>query len=167
MEKKEFLIQDKGDGKEFGVYSMKDYSKGELIAVVSGEIVDEPRLHTLQVAPDKHLYDPEFTGLLLHSCSPNAVINPGTLKMWCKKDIAVGEAITVDYRNTEDKIVKQFACSCGAPNCRNWIIGRTEKINKEGMDYLSKLSPEVPQKKPEFGVEFRSQGPRWKNFGRR
>lgn len=139
MDEKEFVVEDRGDGKEFGVYSLRDWSRGELIKIVSGEVVDAPRLHTLQLTPEKHMYDPEFTGVLLHSCDPNATIIPKKREVWARKDIRAGEAVTVDYRTTEDRIVKQFPCSCGEPDCRRWIMGKKEEINEEGVAYLKKM----------------------------
>ncbi len=139
MDEKDFVVEDRADGKELGVYSLKRYSKGDLITIVSGEIVPEHGLHTLQLTPDKHLYDPHFTGVLLHACDPNAVIIPEKREVWARKTIRPGEAITVDYRTTEDRIVRQFPCLCGGPACRRWIMGRKEAINEEGAAHLSKF----------------------------
>lgn len=41
---------------------------------VSGVLVGRPRLHTLQLLPNVHMYDPYFAGLLLHSCNPNVFL---------------------------------------------------------------------------------------------
>lgn len=139
MNKKNFVVEDRGVGKGLGVYSLRNWSKGELIAVIAGEIVNEHRLHTLQITSEKHLYDPDFTGCLLHSCDPNAVILPEKLEVWAVKDIKAGDAITVDYATTEDRIVRQFPCGCGQPNCRSWITGRKEMANKQGLEYLAKI----------------------------
>ena len=136
---KDFIVQDRGDGKGMGVYSLCPYARGDLVAVLVGEIVAEHRLHTLQLTPDTHLYDPEFTGCLLHSCEPNGIIDPVKRELTALKDIAVGEAITVDYAHTEDRIVRQFACMCGSPNCRRWIKGRKEQITDEGREYLARF----------------------------
>jgi SET domain-containing protein len=136
---KDFVIEDRGDGKGLGVYALRSYRRGELIAIVSGEIVGEHRLHTLQITPDTHLYDPEFTGCLLHSCGPNAIIDPAKREVSAARDIGIGEAITVDYAHTEDRLVRQFACMCGSPNCRRWIKGRKEEITPEGRDYLARF----------------------------
>lgn len=136
---KDFVVEDRGDGKGLGVYALRSYRRGELIAVVSGEIVGKHRLHTLQLTPDTHLYDPEFTGCLLHSCDPNAIIDPAKREISALKNIGIGEAITVDYAHTEDRLVKQFNCMCGSPNCRRWIKGRKEEIAPEGREYLAKL----------------------------
>ena len=133
----DFIVEDHEDGKGLGVYALRPYVRGQLIAVVSGEIVGEHRLHTLQLTAETHLYDPDFTGCLLHSCDPNAVIDPANRELTARRDISTGEAITVDYAHTEDRLVKQFACTCASPNCRRWIKGRKEEITSEGRDYLA------------------------------
>jgi hypothetical protein len=136
---RDFVVEDRGDGKGLGVYTLRPYVRGELIAVASGEIVGEQRLHTFQITPDSHLYDPEFTGCLLHSCDPNAIINPAKRTVTALRDIRAGEAVTVDYAHTEDRLVKQFACMCGSPSCRRWIMGRKEEITPEGRAHLAGL----------------------------
>jgi SET domain-containing protein len=136
---RDYIVEDRGDGKGLGVYVLRSYAQGELIAVVSGEIVNEHRLHTLQLTAHTHLYDPEFTGLLLHSCDPNAIIDPAKREVKALKDIGIGEAITVDYAHTDDRLVRQFACRCGSSNCRRWIKGRKEEITPEGRAYLARL----------------------------
>ena len=138
----EFVVEDRGDGKGLGVYALRTYGRGERIAVVSGEIVGEHRLlHTLQLTAHTHLYDPAFTGCLLHSCDPNAIIDPAKREVTALKDIGIDEAITVDYAHTEDRLVKQFACMCGSSNCRRWIKGRKEEITQEGRQYLDRFQP--------------------------
>ena len=136
---KDFVVEDRGDGKGLGVYALRRFRRGELIALVSGEIVGEHRLHTLQLTPDSHLYDPEFTGCLLHSCNPNAIIDPAKRTVTALTDIRTDEAITVDYAHTEDHLVRQFACMCGSSNCRRWIKGRREQMTAEGREYLDSL----------------------------
>jgi SET domain-containing protein len=136
---RDFVVEDRGDGKGLGVYALRSYVRGELIAVVSGEIVGEHRLHTLQLTPNSHLYDPEFTGCLLHSCDPNAIIDPAKRTVTALTEIRTDEAITVDYAHTEDHLVRQFACMCGSPNCRRWIKGRKEETSTEGRAYLARF----------------------------
>jgi SET domain-containing protein len=136
----DYIVEDRGDGRGRGVYAVRSFVKGEIIAVVSGEIVGEHRLHTLQLGPHTHLYDPAFTGCLLHACGPNAIIYPEKREVRARRGIAAGEAITVDYAHTEDRLVRQFACKCGSPGCRRWIMGRKEEINAEGRRYLEGLT---------------------------
>ena len=132
----DYTVEDRKDGRGRGVYAERPFAGGELVAVVSGEIVGEHRLHTLQLDAHTHLYDPSFTGCLLHACDPNAIINPSKREVRALRNIGIGEAITVDYAHTEDRLVRQFACRCGSPTCRHWIKGRREEINREGLRYL-------------------------------
>ena len=132
-----FVVEDRGDGKGLGVYALCVFEPGDLIAEVGGEIVHEHRLHTLQLPDGTHLYDPSFTGCLLHSCEPNSIIDPAIPDIRALKRIEIDEAITIDYAHTEDRLVRQFACMCGSPGCRGWIKGNKEENSAEGREFLA------------------------------
>lgn len=106
---------------------------------MSGITVPYILQHTLQITPFLHLYDPRFTGLLLHSCDPLVSLDMNKLEIWALQDIEKGVALTMDYAQTEDKLFKQFPCACEAINCRRWVTGRKEVINEEGEKYLRDL----------------------------
>ncbi len=55
-----------------------------------------------------------------HSCQPNArlCIRQGRVEFYARRDIALGEEITVDYGPTHHE--GRLECRCGAPHC----IGR-------------------------------------------
>lgn len=72
------------------------------------------------------MYDPYFTGYLLHSCDPNVSLNMRNRKLTALKFIEAGCFLYMDYAETEDVLFKQFACSCESPACRGWITGRRE-----------------------------------------
>jgi hypothetical protein len=110
-----------------GVYARRAFRRGQIISRISGVVVPVVMQHTLQITPTSHLYDPHFSGLLLHSCDPNTHLDMQHFELWAAKDIAAGEAITMDYATTEDVLFKQFTCLCKAPNCRGRITGRREK----------------------------------------
>jgi hypothetical protein len=95
--------------------------------------------HTLQITPNLHLYDPHFSGLLLHSCDPLVLLDMNTLEIWALQDIEKGQALTMDYASTEDLLFRQFPCVCGSINCRSWVTGRKEVINDSGQKYLQDL----------------------------
>ncbi|HYC04680.1 MAG TPA: SET domain-containing protein-lysine N-methyltransferase [Azospirillaceae bacterium] len=122
----DFVVARQEDGKGLGVYTKRAFPRGYRICLISGVVVHEVMQHTLQISPDSHLYDPYFTGFLLHSCDPNCFLDMARFELWAIKDIAPGEALTMDYASTEDVLFKQFPCLCGAPNCRKWISGRRE-----------------------------------------
>ena len=122
-----------------GIYVKRSFKKGEMVARMAGITVPYILQHTLQISPFLHLYDPHFTGLLLHSCDPLVSLDMNTLEVWALQDIEKGAALTMDYAQTEDKLFKQFPCSCGAINCRKWVTGRKEAINETGQQYLLEL----------------------------
>lgn len=134
----DFEIVYKNNDSGSGVISRRSFVPGDLLAVMSGEVVPEIRQHTLQISADQHLYDPWFSGYFLHSCDPNVSLNMQTLKVTALREIAVGDYITMDYAETEDVLFKQFPCSCGAENCRGWVTGR-----KEVALFQNELAPAV------------------------
>jgi len=132
----DFIVSRREDGKGAGVYTRRDIRRGELVARITGNIVPNISQHTLQITPTTHLYDPFFTGFLLHSCSPNIYLDMTEFEIWALRDIEAGQALTMDYASTEDILFKQFPCLCGTPNCRFWITGRKEEVSAEGMAYI-------------------------------
>ena len=122
-----------------GIYVKKRFKKGDLVARMTGIAVPYVLQHTLQITPSLHLYDPHFSGLLLHSCDPLVSLDMNTLEIWALQDIEKGEALTMDYATTEDILFKQFPCACGSVNCRKWVTGRKETINEYGRRYLQDL----------------------------
>lgn len=122
-----------------GIYTKRSFKKGEMIARMAGVTVPYILQHTLQISPHLHLYDPDFTGLLLHSCDPLVTLDMSTLEIWALKDVKKGVALTMDYAQTEDVLYKQFPCVCGSANCRSWVTGRKEAINAMGRKYLEGL----------------------------
>lgn len=125
------------DGRGAGVRALTGFKRGGMISRVSGQVVSTCRLHTLQINAHTHLYDPYFSGLLLHSCDPNVRLDMTVFELWALRDIAPGEMLTMDYASTEDTLMRQFACQCGTPICRRWITGAKELPNNDGMQLLA------------------------------
>lgn len=134
-----FQIIQTQDGRGAGVRVLKAFARGRRMARVSGQITAFCRLHTLQINAHTHLYDPHFSGLLLHSCDPNVRLDMAGFELWSLRDIAAGEMLTMDYASTEDVLMRQFECHCGAPNCRRWITGAKELPNDSGQTLLAGL----------------------------
>ncbi|MCI5133904.1 MAG: hypothetical protein D3920_02295 [Candidatus Electrothrix sp. AW2] len=44
-----------------GIITKRYFAQGDLMAMVAGEEVSEILQHTLQIAPNRHLYDPYFS----------------------------------------------------------------------------------------------------------
>jgi len=122
----DFEVVAKDHNSGHGVITYKKFEKGELLAVVAGEVVGDIRQHTLQISRRRHMYDPYFTGYLLHSCDPNVSLNMRSKTLTALKTIEAGCFLTMDYAETEDSLFRQFPCGCQSDNCRGWITGRRE-----------------------------------------
>lgn len=123
----DFEVVAKDHNSGHGVITHRSFAPGDLMAVVAGEVVSDIRQHTLQISRKRHMYDPYFTGYLLHSCDPNVSLNMRTRKLTALKHIPAGAFLFMDYAETEDTLFKQFACCCGSEKCRGWITGRREQ----------------------------------------
>ncbi len=132
----DFEVVSREEGKGRGLYARRPFLRGDFIARVTGVVVHRVLQHTLQISPVSHLFDPYFSGLLLHSCDPNTHLDMNRFELWAAKDILPGAALTMDYASTEDVLFKQFRCLCGAANCRGWVTGRRERPLVQQMDTL-------------------------------
>jgi len=137
----EFLVEETGDARGKGLRANVAFRNDQFVAKLSGVVVSETTLDTIQLTPTLHFADQWFCRFLLHSCNPNLQIDVEHLHVRALRNISAGEYLTIDYANTDDAVAFQFACHCGAPNCRRWITGRTEEIDKEGRSYLAQQTP--------------------------
>jgi uncharacterized protein len=106
------------------VVASRRFAPGELIARFTGRERPEVALHSLQIAPARHLDDPHFVGKLAHSCDPNGVVDVAARALRARRVIRPGDLVTIDYEHTEDRLFRSFACACGAAACRHRITGR-------------------------------------------
>ena len=107
------------------VKTIRPFYFGELIAVVTSDIIlRAPKLHTVQVAPNLHIYDKWFAGRITHSCEPNMIFDQSTLTFYSIRYIKAGEILTQDYELTEDILFRPFVCKCESPKCRGYIAGK-------------------------------------------
>ncbi|MCK6186118.1 MULTISPECIES: SET domain-containing protein-lysine N-methyltransferase [unclassified Pseudomonas] len=133
----QFALVQTPDGKGAGIQARVAFDSRVRIAKVSGYALSERRLHTLQLSSRIHLYDCWFSGMFLHSCTPNVFLDLHYLEVWTLREICVGDLLTMDYANTEDVLFRQFACQCGELNCRGWITGSQEPLNAEGQAFIA------------------------------
>ena len=132
-----FIVVEAGHERGKGLKSKQAFHKDEHVTKLSGIIVNHTTLNTIQITPTLHFSDPWFCRFLLHSCDPNLEINVAHLYARALKDIPPDEYLTIDYAATEDTVAFQFACNCGAKNCRGWVTGRAEEIDDEGRRHLA------------------------------
>lgn len=124
----DFGVVDKDEASGKGVICYRAFQRGEIIARMNGETINVIRQHTLQIAQDKHLFDPHFSGYFLHACEPNISLDMDKLTVTALQDISANSYLYMDYAETEDYLFKQFPCSCGAPSCRGWIAGKKDMM---------------------------------------
>jgi SET domain-containing protein len=122
-----------------GVRNLVPRRAGEVIHRFTGVIGPELKQHTLQVSPGQHISETKVIGYLSHSCDPDCRLDMERFELLALRDIAADEMLTIDYAQTEDVLYRQFACHCGAANCRHWITGRLEGPDEDGQIYLESL----------------------------
>lgn len=135
----DFKVTTKNNIEGKGVFCLRPFKKGALVAVIHGEVIEEINQHTLQIDEHTHLYDIYFTGYLLHSCDPNVEVNMKARTVHALKDIEPNSWLYMDYSSTEDRLFKDFFCSCGADNCREFITGRLSKVDP--VSEINSLNP--------------------------
>lgn len=133
-----FEVAYAGDERGQGLRAKAAFGRGQRVARLSGVLVNHAMLETIQISPTLHLHDAWFCRFLLHSCDPNLAIDTTAMEARAATDIKSGDYLSIDYAATEDFLSSQFACHCGAPNCRGWMTGRREEPNEEGRRFLAR-----------------------------
>lgn len=131
----DFEVVMKDDQSGMGVITYRSFEKGELVAKLAGNIIRDIRQHSLQIDSTSHLYDTWFCGYFLHSCEPNVTLDMKKLTVHALRDIEAYEYLYMDYAETEEKLYRQFPCSCGSSHCRGWITGYNEPIDEQNPLY--------------------------------
>jgi len=103
-----------------GLYAKRAFSKGELLFICSGVSLPKVTQHSLEHGYGHHIHDPWVMGFLLHSCRPNLTVNMSERSFIATRDIQSGDALTMDYNETESVLYKSFICTCGS--CENALI---------------------------------------------
>src|SRR5438105_8899772 len=113
---------------------MQPIAHGELVAVWGGDVVTFDALEALnrirqrysvQVEEDLYLVttrDNDPTDYINHSCAPNLGMS-GQIALVAMRDIAPGQEVAFDYAMTDGSPYDEFACACGAPDCRGYVSG--------------------------------------------
>lgn len=127
----DFEVRAKDETAGSGVFTFRSWQQGEVLARMSGHVIDEVRQHTLQISPDQHNFDPYFSGYFLHSCEPNISLDMNTMLVTALSDIPSHSWLYMDYAETEDYLFKSFPCGCATPSCRGWVYGRLQQPEAE------------------------------------
>ena len=121
-----------------GLFATADITKGEVVAVKGGLIVDRetlrekitPRLGPVEIQIEDDLFiapvteeERELSMLYSnHSCDPNLGVR-GEITFVAMRDIGAGEELTHDWAMTDDDDYS-VECNCGAPDCRKTLTGK-------------------------------------------
>jgi hypothetical protein len=130
------------DGKGFGVFTLENLKKNDLLMEYFGEIISEKELQQrFSVLENKqHLYimqikaktyvDARFKGgiarFINHSCEPNCRLEIWTVKdrlrlaIFAKKEIKENDELSFDYQwKPSDR--SPTVCLCGTKSCRGYL----------------------------------------------
>ena len=96
----------------------------------AAEVLSEPTMYTVQVAPGKHVDVKSPLMYTAHSCNPSGKIvvseqadGGWTVQVESTRALAKGDWVTFDYNSTEWDMQSPFDCACGAAACRKSIKG--------------------------------------------
>ena len=134
-----------------GVFALVDLAEGEMLLEYAGEVIKwkealrrhphDPQNpnHTFYFhIDDKHVIDGKFGGnssrWINHSCAPNceAEDEEGRIFIKALRNIKAGEELFFDYGLVIDspytkELLADYACWCGAKNCRGTMLAPKEK----------------------------------------
>lgn len=125
---------------QMGIFATEAIAQDEVVAVWGGEILtleEVERLperyqhYSMQVEEDFYLsgINEDDTNYFNHSCNPNIGLS-GQMVLLAMREIAAGEELCFDYATCDGSNYDEFACQCGAPNCRK-IVSGTDWQNPE------------------------------------
>ncbi len=135
-----------------GVFARTSINEGELLVLWGGRIITEFELdptmpdfskRVLQIEEGLYLLAPEPlepSDRFNHSCDPNAGFS-GQIGLVAMRGIRPGEEVCFDYAMCDGTPYDEFACSCGAQNCRGEVTGQDWKRPELRERYAGYYSP--------------------------
>ena len=125
-----------------GVYATTTIRKGARVIEYTGALVpwedasdqaDGPHTFLFGLTDGKQVIDPAFGGndarWINHSCDPNceAIEEGDRVFIYALRSLLPGEELFYDYALDVDeprtrKLEKEYACHCGSPQCRGFML---------------------------------------------
>jgi uncharacterized protein len=146
----------KADGTGNGIFAREPVKQGELLAVFGGAVYqpdtfaalpERERSLSIQVEEDLFLV-PQLIGegdYVNHSCDPNAGLS-GQIVLVAMRNILPGEEVCFDYAMSDTAPYDEFACQCGAANCRGRVTGNDWRIQELQKRYAGYFTPYVQRR---------------------
>ena len=152
--------------KGIGSFASSPISKGEIVVVQGGRIIDSTHIeesdykpfgdHCFQIERDLLICpdEPKRESLdgvfqVNHSCNPNCGFK-GQIVLVAMRNIQTGDEVTYDYAMTDanlhDMTCTEMKCLCGADNCRHIITGddwKNKDLQKKYDGFFSTFIQEV------------------------
>lgn len=88
-----------------GLFATKNYSQGEIIHTLTGEILNYPTRETIHIGNNKHIYD-EYGIYINHSFEPNIIICENNII--ALNNIQSGDEIKFNYNDSEINMANPF-----------------------------------------------------------
>jgi SET domain-containing protein len=135
-----------------GLICSEPIRAGEVIAAFGGSVVGrdeierltpERRVRAVQIDDDLFLAaagHAEPARSINHSCRPNCVVD-GTATLVARRDIAVGEELTLDYATRTGSDIDEFECACADHDCRGKVTGHDWMLPELQLRYRGFFSP--------------------------
>ena len=101
-----FLVRPNEHG-EKATYAKYSYRPGELVYLVRGEAGSERTRMSIEVGPDRHVYDP-YAEFINHSSTPNLEVQGRRLVAIA--EISAGDELVFNYLQSESAIAAPFDC---------------------------------------------------------
>lgn len=143
-----------------GLFAIAAIKQGEIVAVKSGRIIDQPALtklknitknaelqisDTLYISPTKTSEVTDSMIFFNHSCEPNIGLG-GNILVIAMRDIAPGEEITMDYAMFQTDPNFAMQCNCKALSHRPVVTGSDWQIPTLQRKYAGYFSWYIEQK---------------------
>lgn len=136
----------------YTIVAIEPVPKGELLVVWGGDIMTGAELAVLPAAKrrysiqiEENLYqvsphESEAADYINHSCSPNAGLS-GPISLVAMREIRPGQEVHYDYATSDGSAYDEFACACGARNCRGRVSGDDWRLPLLQRRYRGYFSP--------------------------
>ncbi len=120
-----------------GVFATRTFSRGELVAVIAGEVIDDADYssdYCMDLGGTLSLEPGAPFRYINHSCEPNAqlfLVPPErpdddpvpVMILEAVRTIRPGDQVTIDYAWPAEHAI---ACHCRSSKCRGWIVDRDQ-----------------------------------------